>query len=49
MKRDGRGGRERERLACPATYLCIHWLLLVCALTGDGTQALALKDDALTN
>ena len=28
--------RGRERTCC-STYLCIHWLLLVCALTRDGT------------
>ena len=32
-----RGERERERLICCSTYLCIHWLMLVCALTGDRT------------
>ena len=26
---------ERETLICCSTYLCIHRLLLVCALTGD--------------
>ena len=25
--------RERETLICCSTYLCIHWLILVCALT----------------
>ena len=27
-------GRERETSICCSTYLRIHWLLLVCALTG---------------
>ena len=43
------GGRERERernsdrsFRC-STYLWIHWLLLVCALTGDGTCNLGLS------
>ena len=30
----GRGG-ETETLICCPTYLYIHWLLLVCALTRD--------------
>ena len=29
----GREGRE----ICYYTYLCIHWLILTCALTGDQT------------
>ena len=29
--------RKRETLICCSTYLCIHWLILVRALTGDGT------------
>ena len=27
--------RERETLICCSPYLYIHWLLLICALTGD--------------
>ena len=27
--------RERERLSGCSTYLCIHWLILVCVLTRD--------------
>ena len=33
--------RERERSICSA-YLYIHWLLLVCALTGDRTHNLGV-------
>ena len=29
------GRREWETTICCSTYLCIHWLLLVCALTGN--------------
>ena len=29
--------RERESESCCSTYLYIHWLILVCALTGDQT------------
>ena len=29
--------RERKRFICCSTYLCIHWLILSCALTGDRT------------
>ena len=29
--------KERETLICCSTYLCICWLILVCALTGDPT------------
>ena len=28
---------EREISTCCSTYLCIHWLILVCPLTGDQT------------
>ena len=30
--------RERKTLTCCSTYLCIHWLLLICALTRDQTH-----------
>ena len=43
----GRERGERERLTCCSTYLCIHWLILVCALTRD--QTLAHWDDSVTN
>ena len=33
--KEGEKARERETLICFSTYLCIHWLPLVCALTGD--------------
>ena len=39
---------EKISIYC-STYLCIHWLLLVYALTGDRTTTLAYWDDALTN
>ena len=32
-ERERKGERERE--ICCSTYLCIHWLILVYALTGD--------------
>ena len=34
--------REREMLICCSTYLCIHWLILICALTGDQTHNLRI-------
>ena len=34
--------RERETLLCCSTYLRVHWLLLVCALTRDGIYNLGL-------
>ena len=34
--------RERKTLICCSTYLCIHWLTLVCTLTGDQTHNLGL-------
>ena len=35
--------RERERrLICCSTYLCIHWLIFICALTGDQTHNLGV-------
>ena len=35
--REGRREREpdKEREVCCSTYLCTHWLILVCALTKD--------------
>ena len=36
------GGRERDTLIYYSTYLCIHWLLLVCALTRDWIRNLGL-------
>ena len=41
--------RERETLVCCSTFSCIHWLILVCAPTGDGTHNCGAWDDALTN
>ena len=34
--------RERETLICCYPYLCIHWLILVCALTRDQTCNLGI-------
>ena len=34
--------RERNNF-CHSNYLCIHWLLLVCALTGDWTCNLGIS------
>ena len=43
---DFRVTREREKEGksslCCSTYLCIHWLLLICALTRDQTHNLGL-------
>ena len=36
--REEGGERETETLICCCTYLCVHWLILVCALTGDQTH-----------
>ena len=36
------GEREREREICCSTYLCIHWLIPVCALTRDQTLNLGV-------
>ena len=33
-------GGGRDWLICCYTYLCTHWLILVCALTGDQTWSL---------
>ena len=43
LERERNAGRERETLICCFTYLCIHWLILVCALTGDQTCNLAIS------
>ena len=29
--------RDRQTLICCSTCLCIHWLIFICALTGDWT------------
>lgn len=33
-----REGGERETLHCGPTFVCIHWLFSVCALTGERTR-----------
>ena len=33
--RERENGRQRETSICCSTYLCIHWLILVCALSRD--------------
>ena len=41
LKIDFRERKEKERReisTCCSTYLCIHWLLLVCALIWDPTR-----------
>ena len=40
---------ERERLICRFTYLCIHWLILLCALIRDRTCNLGVLEDTPTN
>ena len=43
-------GAETEREICCSIYLCIHWLNLVYALTGDQTYNLGVSwDNAPTN
>ena len=37
---ENREVEERETSICCSTYLCIYWLILVCALTGDSTRNL---------
>ena len=39
----------RETSICCPTYLCIHWLILVCAPPGIELTTLAYRDDALTS
>ena len=34
---------ERKTLIYCSTYLCIHWLVFVCALTGDWTHNLGIS------
>ena len=41
--------KEGETSICCFTYICIHWLILVSALTWDWTHNLGYGDDALTN
>ena len=41
--------RERETVICCSAYLCIHWLILVCAVTRDWITTLAYWDDTLTS
>ena len=35
--------RDRETSICCSTGLCVHWLILVCALTGDRTPNLGVS------
>ncbi|KAF6114751.1 hypothetical protein HJG60_010685 [Phyllostomus discolor] len=37
-----RKGRGREKEICCSTYLCVHWLTLVCAVTRDRTHNLGI-------
>ena len=37
------GQKERKTLICCSTYWCIHWLILICALTGDRTCNLGIS------
>ena len=42
-RKKGKKGRKKERkniLICCFTYLCLHWLILLRALTGDRTRKL---------
>ena len=48
-EKNGERQREREREICFSTYLYIHLLILVCALTGDRTNNLVYLDDTLSN
>lgn len=41
--------RERERPICCSSYLCIDWLIPVCALTGNRTATLVYPDNTLTS
>ena len=41
--------RERETSICCSTFLCTHWLTLVCALMGIEPTTLAYWEGALTN
>ena len=38
------GEREREVSTCFSTHLCIHWLILACALTRDWTCNLGTSE-----
>ena len=42
MREKEKGGRKREALIACSTYLCIHWLILMCALTGNFTRNLGV-------
>ena len=41
--------REKETSICYSTYWCIHWLILVCALTGDWTHKLGVLGRCCNN
>ena len=36
------GEREKETSICCSSYFCIHWLILLCALTRDQTHNLGV-------
>ena len=49
-KRSREGEREKKTtLICCSTHSCIHWLILVYALTGIKPITLAYQEDSLTN
>ena len=44
-ERERKGGeRARETLNCYCTYLYIHWVILLCAQTGDWTHNLGISE-----
>ena len=42
LKREWERKREGETSVCCSTSLCIRWLILVCARTGDQTSNLGV-------
>lgn len=47
--RERKEGRDKERKTLISCFigLCIHWLILGCALTGDEPATMAYQDNAL--
>ena len=40
--KERKGEREKNQFIVPLIHLCIYWLILVCALTGDRTDNLGV-------
>lgn len=43
LQRESKGERKRETSICYSTYICIHWLIIICALSRRQTCNLGVS------